>query len=313
MGKRVRISNERVNSFGFRVLTSGMDISQFERNPVLLLMHVRGMVIGYVKDIRKEGGEVTGELVFDGASPESVRVKKQFEFGSLKMVSAGIDILEMSEDPGVLAEGQIRPTVTRCKLIEVSVVDIGSNDDALVLYQGDDLIKLGKGGECPIPLINNNKPSNQTSQMDLTKIALALGLPATADEAAVLAKIAELMASTEEVATLRAEKETMTLAAITRAVEAGIAEKRIPADKKDHFIGLGKKVGLEELASTIAAMTPVVKLSKQIYRQDGGADATYKKLGEVPADELARLRKEDRETYVRLFKAEYGFEPTIED
>ena len=313
MGKRVRISNESLNSFGFRVLTGGMDISQFERNPVLLLMHLRGMVIGYVKDIRKDGGELTGELEFDEASPESVRVKKQFEFGSLKMVSAGIDIIEMSDDPGVLVTGQIRPTVTRCKLVEVSVVDIGSNDDALVLYQGGDLIKLGKGGDCPIPLINNNKPQNQTTQMDFTKIALALGLDASADEAAVLAKIAELMASTEEVATLRAEKETMTLAAITRAVEAGIAEKRIPADKKDHFIGLGKKVGLEELASTIAAMTPVVKLSKQLGHQDGGADATYKKLSDVPADEMVRLRKEDRETYVRLFKAEYGFEPSIED
>ena len=313
MGKRVRISNESLNSFGFRVLTSGMDISQFERNPVLLLMHQRGMVIGLVKDIRKDGAELTGELVFDEATPESIRVKKQFDFGSLKMVSAGLDIVELSEDPAVLMPGQIRPTVTRSKLVEVSVVDIGSNDDSLVLYKDGNLLKLGKGEECPIPVINNNKPSNQSTQMDLTKIALALGLDATADEAAVLAKIAELMASSEEVVTLRQEKETMTLAAITQAVETGIAEHRIPADKKDHFIGLGKQVGLEALNATIGAMNPVVKLSKVVNRQDDGASTEYKKLSEVPADELARLRKEDRETYIRLFKAEYGFEPSIED
>ena len=313
MGKRVRISNESLNSFGFRVLTSGMDISQFERNPVLLLMHQRGMVIGLVKDIRKDGAELTGELVFDEATPESIRVKKQFDFGSLKMVSAGLDIVELSEDPAVLMPGQNRPTVTRSKLVEVSVVDIGSNDDSLVLYKDGNLLKLGKGEECPIPVINNNKPSNQSTQMDLTKIALALGLDATADEAAVLAKIAELMASSEEVVTLRQEKETMTLAAITQAVETGIAEHRIPADKKDHFIGLGKQVGLEALNATIGAMNPVVKLSKVINRQDDGASTEYKKLSEVPADELARLRKEDRETYIRLFKAEYGFEPSIED
>lgn len=313
MGKRVRISNESLNSFGFRVLTSGMDISQFERNPVLLLMHQRGMVIGLVKDIRKDGAELTGELVFDEATPESIRVKKQFDFGSLKMVSAGLDIVELSEDPAVLMPGQIRPTVTRSKLVEVSVVDIGSNDDSLVLYKDGNLLKLGKGEECPIPVINNNKPSNQSTKMDLTKIALALGLDATADEAAVLAKIAELMASSEEVVTLRQEKETMTLAAITQAVEAGIAEHRIPADKKDHFIGLGKQVGMEALNATIGAMNPVVKLSKVINRQDDGASTEYKKLSEVPADELARLRKEDRETYIRLFKAEYGFEPSIED
>ena len=312
MGKRVRISNDSVNSFGFRVLTAGMDITQFSRNPVLLLMHERGKVIGFVKDIRKEDGEVTGELVFDEATPESIRVKKQFEVGSLRMVSAGVDIVEMSEDPASLLPGQTRPTVTRSKLIEVSVVDIGSNDDALVLYQGNDLIKLGRGGECPLPLINN-KQSNQTTQMDLTKIALALGLDATADEAAVLAKIAELMASSEEVVTLRQEKETMTLAAITKAVETGVAEKRIPADKKEHFIGLGKKIGLEELNATIGAMAPAVKLSRQINRQDTGADGSFKKLSDVPAEEMTRLRKEDRETYVRLFKAEYGFEPAIEE
>lgn len=312
MGKRVRISNEKLNSFGFRVLTSGIDISQFERNPVLLLMHVRGMVIGYVKDIRKEGVDLTGELEFDEASPESVRVKKQFEFGSLKMVSAGLDIIELSEDPSVLIEGQIRPTITRCKLVEVSVVDIGSNDDSLVLYQDGNLIKLGKGEDCPIPLINN-KPSNQSTQMDLTKIALALGLEATADEAAVLAKIAELMASSEEVVMLRQEKETMTLAAITKAVETGIAEHRIPTDKKDHFIGLGKKIGLEELNATISAMSPVVKLGKMIHRQDGGQETSFKKLSEVPAEEVIRLRKEDRETYVRLFKAEYGFTPSFDE
>lgn len=314
MGKRVRISNESLNSFGFRVLTAGMDISQFERNPVLLLMHQRGMVIGLVKDIKKDGADLTGELEFDEASPESVRVKKQFEFGSLKMVSAGLDVIEMSEDPAMLVEGQIRPTVTRSKLVEVSVVDIGSNDDSLVLYQDGNLIKLGKGEDCPIPLINNQQPSNQSTQMDLTKIALALGLDATADEAAVLAKIAELMASSEEVVTLRQEKETMTLAAITRAVESGIAEHRIPADKKDHFIGLGKKIGLEELSATIASMSPAVKLSAVINHKDGAPAGTgFKKLSEVPAEELVRLRKEDRETYARLFKAEYGFEPSIDD
>ncbi len=314
MGKRVRISNDSLNSFGFRVLTSGIDISQFERNPILLLMHQRGMVIGLVKDIRKDEGELTGELVFDEATPESIRVKKQFEFGSLKMVSAGLDMVELSEDPSVLVPGQRRPTVTRSKLIEVSVVDIGSNDDALVLYQDGNLIKLGQGEDCPIPLINYNKPTNQSTQMDLTKIALALGLDATADEAAVLEKIAELMASSEEVVTLRQEKETMTLAAITRAVETGIAEKRIPADKKDHFIGLGKKVGLEELSATIASMSPAVKLSAMINHKDGGSAGTeFKKLSEVPAEELVRLRKEDRETYARLYKAEYGCDPSIDD
>ena len=99
MGKRVRISNGSLNSYGTRVLTDGMDIEQYKRNPVLLYMHQRGTVIGYMKDIKKEGDDVTGEPVFDEASELSRTCKKQWSFGSLKMVSAGIDILEMSEEP----------------------------------------------------------------------------------------------------------------------------------------------------------------------------------------------------------------------
>lgn len=97
--KRVRISNESLNSHGFRVLTSGMEIGQYSRNPVLLYMHERGNVIGYVKDLQVEDNEITGELMFDEATELSQRCKKQWEFGSLKMVSVGIDILELSDVP----------------------------------------------------------------------------------------------------------------------------------------------------------------------------------------------------------------------
>ena len=105
MSKRVRISNDSLNSYGTRVLTSGMDVAQYCRNPVLLYQHERGTVIGYVKDLKVEDNEVTGELMFDEASELSKRCKKQYEFGSLRMVSAGIDILEMSEEKELLVQG----------------------------------------------------------------------------------------------------------------------------------------------------------------------------------------------------------------
>lgn len=151
--KRVRISNDSLNSYGTRVLTSGMDVSQYSRNPVLLYMHERGNVIGLVKDLKVENGEVTGELVFDEATELSRRCKKQFEFGSLKMVSAGLDVIELSEDKSLLVEGQTCPTVKRSKLFEVSLVDIGSNDDAIVLKRDGRQITLGRDGECPLPLL----------------------------------------------------------------------------------------------------------------------------------------------------------------
>lgn len=314
MGKRVRISNERLNCYGTRILTDGLDISQYQRNPVLLLMHERGKVIGYVKDIKKENGEVTGELEFDEASPESIRVKKQFEFGSLKMVSAGIDILEMSEDPALLVQGQTSPTVTKSKLYEVSVVDIGGNDDALVLTKDGTTLELAKDGSNPLPLLNN-KPSKHLKEMELKELALMLGLEATADDSAVKARIQLLKKAEEDCKTLREEKQQMTLSAITQAVDTGIAENKIPADKKDHFINLGKAAGLESLKETIAAMSPKGKISQVLTKgtEKPQGEATFTKLSEVPADKLMALRKDDRETYIKLFRAEYGFEPTFDE
>ena len=314
MGKRVRISNEILNAYGTWIVTAGCDTTQYERNPVLLYMHVRGDVIGYIKDIKVENDEVTGEPVFDEASELSIRAKKQFEFGSLRMVSAGIEILEMSEDPKLLKPGQTRPTITKSRLIEVSIVDIGANDDALVLTQNGVRLQLGKDGSNPLPLLNN-KPSNPSKQMlDLKELALMVGLEATADESAVKARILALKKAEEDNKTLRSEKEQMTLSAITQAVDAGIAENKIPADKKDHFINLGKTAGLEALKETIAAMSPKGKISQVLtHTPKPQGEATFTKLSEVPAEKLMAMRKDDRETYIKLFKAEYGFEPTFDE
>lgn len=314
MGKRVRISNEILNAYGTWIVTAGCDTAQYERNPVLLYMHVRGDVIGYIKDIKVENDEVTGEPVFDEASELSIRAKKQFEFGSLRMVSASIEILEMSEDPKLLKPGQTRPTITKSRLIEVSIVDIGANDDALVLTQNGVRLQLGKDGSNPLPLLNN-KPSNPSKQMlDLKELALMVGLEATADESAVKARILALKKAEEDNKTLRSEKEQMTLSAITQAVDAGIAENKIPADKKDHFINLGKTAGLEALKETIAAMSPKGKISQVLtHTPKPQGEATFTKLSEVPAEKLMAMRKGDRETYIKLFKAEYGFEPTFDE
>lgn len=315
MSKRVRISNDSLNSYGTRVLTAGMNVEQYCRNPVLLYMHERGNVIGYVKDVKVDNGEVTGELVFDEATELSRRCKKQFEFGSLKMVSAGLDIIEMSEDSAHLVAGQTSPTITKSKLFEVSVVDIGANDDALVLKKDGKRITLGRDGECPLPeLTTSHKPLKQEHQMEQKAIALQLGLPETATDAEIAEKLGELKQAKEENAKLQKEKDALTLASITSLVEKAIGEKRIGTDKKQQFIDLGKKIGVEELENIFAAMSPQVKLSA-VLGQHGSAKpettATYSKLSEVPGDKLLEMREQQPEEYKRLYKAEYGMDCQI--
>ena len=304
-GKRVRITNDSLNSYGTRVLTAGMNVEQYQRNPVLLYMHERGNVIGYVKDLKVENGEVTGELMFDEASELSIRCKKQYEFGSLKMVSAGLDILETSEDPELLVQGQTSPTITKSKLFEVSLVDIGANDDAIVLQKDGKKITLGKDSECPLPMLNN---TNQ-KQMEQKQYALQLGLPETATDAEITAKLSELNAAKQENERLKKEKESLTLASITAVVEKAVGEKRIGTDKKDEFINLGKEIGQEKLERILSAMSPQMKLSAVVGHHGGASTqqpATYKKLSDVPSAELLTLRKDQPEEYKRLYKEEYG-------
>lgn len=310
--KRVRISNDSLNSYGTRVLTSGMSVEQYQRNPVLLYMHERGNVIGYVKDVKVENDEVTGELMFDEATELSTRCKKQYEFGSLKMVSAGLDILETSEAEELLVAGQTCPTITKSKLFEVSLVDIGANDDAIVLQKDGKRITLGKDSESPLPMLNNNKQNKQ--EMEQKQFALQLGLPETATEAEITAKLGELKAAKEENAKLQAEKATLTLAGITASVEKAVSEKRIGSEKKDEFIALGKEIGQEKLDSIFAAMSPQVKLSAVIGHHGGAAEQQepkWTKLSDVPGDKLVELRKNDVAEYKRLYKAEYGMECEI--
>jgi len=309
MGKRVRISNESVNCYGFRVLTAGIDVEQYKRNPVLLYMHERGNVVGYVNDLKVENDEITGELMFDCASEQSERCQKQFEFGSLRMVSAGLEIIETSEDPAMLVPGQTRPTITKSRLFEVSVADVGANDDAIVLEKDGKRIMLSKDGTCGLPLItHNNNQSNK--EMEQKVIALQLGLPETATENEINAKLAQLKALQQENETLKAEKQTLAEARIAQLVDTAIAEKRLDAQHKEQFVKLGGQIGAEELEKTLQAMKPQVKLAAMLGHQGSAPGSaskkTYTKLSEVPADELVKLRADNVEEYKRLYEAEYG-------
>ena len=244
---RIRLTNSSLNAYGTRILTSGVDLTQYERNPVLLYMHERGNIIGKMKDLKVEGDDITGEPEFDEASECSIRCKKQLEFGSLRMSSVGIDIVEMSADKKYLLPGQTRETITKSKLVEVSLVDVGANDEAMVLYRNGQRLNLSSGtDEAFLPaLLTASKQTNHTDMNETLKkeVAVQLGLSAevTADEVLTAAK-AKVEAQKQEIETLKGEIEHVELSAVTDLVDGALAAKKIPAEKRDYFIELGKKV-----------------------------------------------------------------------
>jgi len=316
MNYDVLISNSKLNCFGFRVLTSGIDMVQFEKNPIMLFMHNRpfgrdtdGMLpIGTVINLRIENDDLMGTLNFDEVDDFSKQIKAKWDAGTLRMVSPGLDPKERSEDPAYLLPGQKYATVTKSKLLEISVVDMGGNDDALALYADGKLITLSLGGDNeflkPINIINQNDES-------MKSIALFLGLPETATEADILAKVTSIKLASDRVTSLEAEAVTQRELSITTEVEAAITLKKVTADKKDHFITLGKTSGLEALKTTLELMVPSKKPTDVINLNSKGEVVEFKKLSEVPEAELLLMRENDKDTYCKLFKAEYGTEITL--
>lgn len=312
--KRVRLTNSGINAYGTRILTEGMELKQYARNPVLLYMHNRGEVIGLVKDVVVDGEEITAELVFDEASELSKRCKKQFEFGSLRMVSVGIDILELSSDKKHLLQGQTRPTISKSKLVEVSLVDVGANDDAIVLYRGGKQLNLASGADAALlPELLNHKENQSFMNEELKKeVALLLGLPDTASVDELLANVKVVFVTKDaEITRLQGVIGAAELAAVTDLVAAAVTAKKIAPDKKDFFVEMGKKVGREELSKVFDSMHAETKITDVVDFKGGNSatgKAEYKKLSEVPASEMMELRTNNPQKYAELYKAEYGIE-----
>lgn len=328
MGKKIRISDESVNCYGTRILTSGIDLTRYEQNPVLLYMHERGKVVGLVKNLKVENNELIGEMEFDKASSLSEQLSKQYEFGSMKMVSANLRILETSSEKSLIKDGQTRETITRCELFEVSAVDIGGNSNAFVLSDkdGNRISMSDESNQTLLPLLNDitNNPIKKDDEMKKEELALMLGMPSTATEEELSAKITELkLAEADEeklskkLKALEEEQAKMELANITDTVETAIREKRITEKEKAHFIEIGKTMGLKSLKETLSLIRPQEKLSTQLNRKSEGMTlhrsnegyGAYVKLSEVPSMEIDDLRDNHHDEYVRLFKQEYGVDP----
>lgn len=324
MAKEVIISTSGLNCYGGRVLTSGIDLTQFQKNPLLLWMHRRSfdrdaMPIGRIDNLRTDGDRLIGTPVFDQNDEFAKKIESKWENGFLRMASAGIEIIETSDAPEHLLQGQTRRTITRCRLEEVSIVDMGGNDEALQLYdRSGKVLKLAAGEDNDaLPLLApekkddpsgtapDGKADHQTNKLTQSmnkEILQLLGLSETATEQEAVGALRLLKEKADKV-------ETLQLASITAVVDGAIAEKRITADKKEHFVNIGKAAGIDSLRTTLSLMQPVRKPTEVIHQTDAPRDdepKTYAKLSDVPANQLEKLREERPQDYERLYKAEYG-------
>lgn len=132
---RIILTDESLNSYGFRVLTSGAVLDRFMKNPVLLYDHNSwGLPIGKWKGLSVEGDRITAEPDFDMEDEDAKKVAGKYERGFLSAASIGFQILATSEAPEDMLPGQTLPTVTKWEMYEASLTPIPANGNAIRLY-----------------------------------------------------------------------------------------------------------------------------------------------------------------------------------
>ena len=331
--KRIVISDESINSYGFWVRTDGIDLSAFQRNPVMLWNHNRDGIgttdaqlpIGVWKDLRVENGVLTGEPVFDETDGFAMKIKQKYESGVLNACSMGFMPLEWSDAPEMLKQGQTVATVTRCRLLEVSICDIPSNSNATVaLYDENSktinlsaLPGLRDTGLRDCGPTTTQRFNNQQLNNDMPKeIALKLGLAENADPQACVDAIQlkddRIAALKAENATLKAKVQGFEQAEAeakkreaTKLLDDAVKAGRIDATAKPQFERLFEldHEGAKAVLASLPERTPMEA------RPVGSGDGDLMKMSwdELDkADRLRELKTKHPEVYQQKFNEKFN-------
>lgn len=128
--KEFLLSDDTVNCYGYRLLTSGLRLERFNP-PIGFLMHNReaGIAVRW-EDLCVRNGALYGRpVVNQTAFPE---LAQQIENGFYAAASVGhIVALKVTEDTAYKLEGQDGPTVLEWFPREISIVDIPGNYNAI--------------------------------------------------------------------------------------------------------------------------------------------------------------------------------------
>lgn len=337
--KRFVISTDTENSYGFRVKTSGIDLSDFHLNPILLWMHRRPkgdskdevLPLGFWVDLAMENGALMGTPSFDESDPFAMSIYHKVENGTIKMASAG---LKPGKDAAwALVDGV--KTLVNSKLVEASLVDIGSNPDAraIALYnENDEQISLSAEFiDSLIPQPNLNDRNMKLIQLSADILPL-IGLAEGAKPEDVQAKIGELvtLADTQKttIETLTSEKaaadkkaediqkklddeiklasETKIIALVDKAVE----DRKITADQKPHFVKLAT-ADLDSVTAVLNSMpaNPTVKSQLEVTPEGPLAELVKLSYGELDkSGKLTKLKELAPDVFKAKYKEKFGTE-----
>lgn len=176
------ICDETVNRYGWRLLVSGGNLDGFNQNPVCCVQHNTYMIsVGKWSDLKLDGGKFTGTVEFDRNDDDAVKLYWKYKDGYMSAVSLNILPIEESDDPKYLITGQTRSTVTKWDLLEISLVTVPGQKNAVKL-------STPEGGEYKLNLITTSKMAKEEKTVEQMQAELATSKQLAADNLVLLHK-----------------------------------------------------------------------------------------------------------------------------
>lgn len=318
------LHDESVNTYGFRMLTSGANLDEFRKNPVMLLNHNDySLPIGRWENIRIVGGKILADAVFDEKDERAAEVMRKVDNDFIRMASIGAWPPEEKSDAySLMLPGQRYPTVTKWTVGEASIVTIGANHNALAFYDKStqEVIDLTVAGA--IVRLMDNSPKT----LNMSLLTQKLNLHDMANEAEIVSAVQNLM---DDNARLKSENKTLTdaidkanadrvaanKAEAVRLVDAAILTGKLDAKAKDATLAMFDK----DFASTKAMLDAIPErqsIARQINNAGAGttnlADLKSKRWDELDkANKLTELKDKAPEIYAEKFVERFGVDPKI--
>lgn len=316
--KRFVLNDESVkNTYGFRVLTAGINLTRFNDNPVCLNNHSNSTkdVLGEWIALETKDGLLTAEPDFDTEDVEGKEVVRKVENGKIKGCSIGIII---DPDKMLLVNGEL--ILSECELLEASIVAVPSNSKAIVLYSSEGVMLDETEVKTLCLSADKTNPKNNTD-LNMKKINLgllafvALGFAQNTQsveepelEKAVLDLKAKADSSASELLRVKAELKAYQDAEkitntqnIDTMVELAVKEGRITAEHSQTYKDLAAQ-NFDLASKTIASLPVKAELGADIHTPGGTTEPmTEEKFQTLSAEAQLSWKTANLDAYKKLF------------
>ena len=296
------LTDESVNGYGYRVLTSGIGREQFLKNPVMLYSHEYGLLpIGTWENVREKDGQLLATAKFDEGDPFAQEVARKVDEGILKCCSIGFNILGIDESDDLKLPGQIGPTVTKSELLECSICAIGANRNAMRLSEGLPSPTVKVGGRMTLTVVQGEKPEVINPQKSSTM---------TEQEQNQMNQLQQLTETnqtlTQERDQARSELQNVRNAEIDALLTAAVNDGRISEAERPQWKEL-MNVAPENAKAALAKLNPRTSLSQMLESQKGKGEFSGKSWKELDrSGKLSAFKAADPEAFKSLYRETFG-------